>query len=96
MHRFFWVRVIQFTSYSASKTSKGQSKCLLQNILTVEPSFKINKESKLANKKWVGWVRPTLKSELRPTFGSEVRQTPFMLLRSKLFLLSPAPHPFQS
>ena len=41
----------------------------------------------------VGLVRPTFESELRPTFGSEVRQTPLMLLRSKLFLLSPAPHP---
>ena len=40
----------------------------------------------------VGWVR-TVESELRQTFGSGVRQTPLMLLHSKLFLLSPAPHP---
>ena len=40
----------------------------------------------------VGLVRPTFESELRPTLGSEVRQTPLMLLRSKLFLLTPAPH----
>ena len=33
---------------------------------------------------------------IKTTFGSEVRQTPLMLLRSKLFLLSPAPHPNQS
>ena len=41
----------------------------------------------------VGCVRPTFESELRSTFRSEVRQTPLMLLRSKLFLLSLAPHP---
>ena len=32
---------------------------------------------------------------IKPNFGSEVRQTPLMLLRSKLFLLCPAPHSIQ-
>ena len=33
---------------------------------------------------------------LRQTFGSGVKQTQLILLRSKLFLLTLAPHPIQS